>query len=173
MTNLREVKVHELKEVILDREALISVRKLSRSLMLHSVLTIIAILFFGFMVGQIVLYLHKGIIQNDTTNSVQLVFALISDFVFLIIVCWLVSTIKTISNLYYGEPLRSKYGQILNKYVESIGEDDTYYIDVLFNDDNTFIKKVEIDRQTYEYVQENDEVLVLSFNNKKAYGILK
>ena len=77
----------------------------------------------------------------------------------------------------YGAILynKSQYGILRSKYVFASSSNNRnkrkYFLNIEFSN-STFIGKVICNKETYEKISKGDRVLVISFDNKKAYGVI-
>lgn len=163
-----EIKVSELLKVNIKSidTALVKdlLKTLKRKLISSFIFIFLNLTFFSFL-------LYKNIKNNTITSN-----NLIIIFIFLIALSLflLIYISKQISNVIKYNCKKAQYGIVQKKYsLRDPGESsiEDYYVDVLFPNTNTYIRKVNCTYKTFKDLKEYEDVLVISFDNKKAYAL--
>lgn len=162
---------------MLEEETLKNIKHLSKSLIANEIIIAIFVGYMTISLGNITLYRLKHKIEHGFVVDFGSIFSIIFDVVLVVLIYFLCRVIKNIYCILVGKPQKSKYGQVIRKYMITKKEDEseyrTYYIDVLFEDNNTYIRKVQVEDETYEKARKNMKILVVSFNGRTAYGVIE
>lgn len=163
-----EIKVSELLKVNIKSidTALVKdlLKTLKRKLISSFIFIFLNLTFFSFL-------LYKNI-KNNTITSNNLIIILI--FLIALSLFLLIYISKQISNVKKYNCKKAQYGIVQKKYsLSDPGESsiEDYYVDVLFPNTNTYIRKVNCTYKTFKDLKEYEDVLVISFDNKKAYAL--
>ena len=149
---------------------MISVKKLVKNELIRLYLLSITLLFFLILSFYL---LYKSTILTNTLLTEEL--ALMLVIIISIFIC-LVYNFKKIYSFIYNSKPKAQYGIVQSKYtLKSEANADAiinYYINVNFDFNNTYIRKVKCTESIYNNLTVGSDVLVVSFNNKKTYATI-
>jgi len=170
--HLTEIKVHQLSNNNIwesDKKAIIS---LIKSLRYHNVASMFVPVFILCASNWLVISTYK-----ESTNIIAGI--IMHTILNIIYILCIVSNIKNLNNIKdINSVQKAQYGIVIHKYYVSYTDSDdythyTYYIDVLFEDKHSYIKDITCEKDIYELLSLDEQVLVISFDNKRAYCIPK
>lgn len=173
MDNLKEIKVSELKSTFIDNKDMDNVKDLAKALKIKYKIFTIILLYITFIMGAISIPNLIKLIKFGITLNVDTIGSVIFAGLFIFFNYLLYDIIQDMKFLKTYNPQKSQYGVVKEKYIISERNEEStstsYYIDVLFKEDNTFIKEVETAPRIYSNLKNGDKILVVSFNGKKTY----
>ena len=166
----KEIKPNELLSTEILPEDMVSLNNFIKTEVKRLKLFSLTSLFF-LMLSFFLFY--DGIISTNMffTKECALILFLIIGISLMIIY-----NLKLIYSLLNNKEPKAQYGTIQYKYIRKNSSDSTttehYYINVNFPLNDTFIKKIECKKDIYEALEIESPVLIVSFNDKKAYAII-
>ena len=166
--NLNEIKVWELQYNNIDIHHIDFVNKFIKNKNKNFIIQFISMLFF-FSLVLFIFYVDLKI--NGKPLFKELIFMLVFLLSFIFILIHISKQIYYTSNFKYK---KAQYGLIKTKYSlkgDSTKKSRKYYINVMFPDTNTYIIRVVCSYKIYNSLNEGDNILVISFNNKIAYAV--
>lgn len=173
MDDLKEIKAKELKNNMINDRDIDSIKDLAKALKIKHKLSVIILSYAVFITGIISISNLVSLIESEITLNMDLVGAFVMLGVCIFLSYVLYDIMRDIKFLKTSNPQKSQYGVVKEKYIiteTNEGSTSTsYYVDILFEENNTFIKKVETSRIIYHSLKNRDAVLVVSFNGKNSY----
>ena len=170
--HLTEIKVYQLSNNNIwesDKKAIIS---LIKSLRFHNVASM--------FVPVVILCASNWLVIGTYKDSTNIIAGIIMHTILNII--YILCIVSNIKNLIHIKDINSvqkaQYGTVMNKYYVSHTDSDrdtdyTYYVNILFKDKGSYIKNITCEKDIYELLSLDEQVLVISFDNKRAYCIPK
>lgn len=131
---------------------------------------------FGCFFSALFLYLAIGIVVVNGYSMDNLGAILIMMFFAITFFCVLIKDVRYIFNIRKGVK-GCQYGIINSKYYITkvrVGKTDKsrFYANVTFEDNNKTLDKIICSQKEYRSINKGDRVLVVSYDDKKAYIVL-
>lgn len=167
MREYKIIKANELGCNYIHHEDVTSVEFLAKSLKFKYKIATIFISIFLFVTSSISI---PSIISVDFSINT---FAFSIATIFLIyLFIHIIKLRKSVKNLV---PSKAQYGTLKEKHMDIWKDEDgdkkCYYLDVAFDTNNTLLERAETARITYFNSKLGDNILVVSFDGKKAYAM--
>lgn len=166
LTSIRNISTKELRFICVDDGEEDHVEKLR--------IKVIFKLLFKTSIPVLILALGLTLIILDIANITNLIAGLISIVVSVGLAIVSMPNIKRLKVVIGNGYRTAQYGNVERKYVEKnrgFFKTKVKYADVLFVYNDTRLRKVECSKQQYEEIEEGDDILIVSFDPKKAYVI--
>lgn len=164
-----EIKVNELQCDYINNNESNAVQKLKKTLHKRFIIQFICVLFFCIFLAYL---LYISLTSNATLFNTEVILVFIATVSFLGLLLYigkqLLLTFKNSCEKVQHGLVKSKY--VLTDYSND-NRNENFYINVIFPDTNTFVKNVICSKSIYNVLNEGNNVLVVSFDNKTAYAI--